>query len=409
MRRAPRFAAASASSTALLLALATPALADTFGGFSSRDRSYLVNQDKVCAPLAVDAAAARGVPVCEKAAADRLAQLAFKSAEAQRGAKATFSASASGRTLIVTRSGGGEVVRWDAMDPIAKVVDVYADHEERVAVLYQVRRLGRDMIDVVAFELRRSGKGPAPAPGGEGKPGTAPGGEGQPPGGTPSGTPGSAPVSAPVAPADPAVDKAAAAARKAKGKAGLVAWQRVLELSPQHAEAHYRRAALALAARDKPAALASMEALAASTQPDAVEWRVAARFDAAFASLRADPSFRKSVGLDRPAQQPYEKVMGLGGVWEQSGTSCDSPTVAMTFTRDKKFRLQVKSVCEGMVANARFAGTWRVEGAGVALVLPNRDANDDVVPCTFERSSDEEALRCPLDEDLQILVLPARR
>ncbi len=414
MRRAPRFAAIRASSSALLLALlcasASPALADTFGGFSSKDRSYLVNQDKVCAPLAVEAAAAKGAPACDKAAADRLAQLAFKPAEVQRGPKATFSASASGRSLIVARVGGGEVVRWESMDPIGKVLEVHADHEERVAVLYQVRRMGRDMTDVVAFELRKSGRGqqpgqPGTAPGGAppegGKPGTAPGGA--------AGTPG-APGASPNAPvADPAVDKAAAAARKAKGKAALAAWQRVLELSPQHAEAHYRRAALSLAAKDKAAALAALEALASSTAADASEWRVAARFDAAFASLRADAGFRKSVGLDRPSKDPYEKTMGTGGVWEQSGTSCDSPTVAMTFTRDRKFRLNVKSVCEGMVANAKFAGTWRVEGAGLALVLPNRDADADVVRCTFEPAADEEALRCPLEEDLQILVLPARR
>jgi hypothetical protein len=66
-----------------------------------------------------------------------------------------------------------------------------------------------------------------------------------------------------------------------------------------------------------------------------------------------------------------------------------------------------------MVNNARFAGTWRAEdgpgGAGVALVMPNRDANADVVRCVFEAAGDEEALRCPLDEDLQLRVLPARR
>lgn len=378
------------------LALPRLAAADTFGGFSAIDRSYLVNQDKVCAPLAVTAQVATGLPRCEKAAADRLAQLGFKAGTEQRGPKATFAATASARSLVVTRNGGGEVVRWESMDPIGKIVEVYADHEDRVAVLYQVRRLGRDMTDVVAFELRGS-KAASPA---------NPTGPAGPTDGKPAPPAPPAPIAAPE---DPAVAKAVAAARKAKGKAAPSAWQAVLARSPQHAEALFRRAALALAAKDKAGALAALAALAASTQADAVEWRVAARFDPAFASLRADADFRRAVGLDRPSADPYEKAMGTGGVWEQSGTSCDSPTVAMTFSRDRKFRLTVKSVCEGMVSNAKFAGTWRVDGAGLALVLPNRGAADEVVRCTFEPAADEEALRCPLDEDLQIRVLPARR
>lgn len=397
MRRAPVIAAAISSLTA---AFTAQAAADTFGGFSSLDRAYLVNQDRVCAPLAVAAAAATGVPRCEKAAADRLAQLSFKPGTVQRGPKATFAATATGRTLILSRVGGGEVVRWEALDPIGKVLEVHADHDERVAVVYQVRRLGRDMTDVVAFELRSTGKGAKPGsspdvgkPGGPTTPGTSPGG---------------APASPPVAaPANPELEKAVTAARKATGKASAAAWQRVLELSVGHPEALFRLATLA--GKDRAGALARLDQLAASTHPEAIEWRVAARLDRAFASLRADPGFRKAVGLDRPAEHPYEKIMGTGGVWEQSGTSCDSPTVAMTFSRDRKFRLNVKSTCEGMVANAKFAGTWRVEGPGLALVLHNQGGQDDVVACTFERVSDEEALRCPLDQDLQIFVLPARR
>lgn len=394
MRRAPHLAA-----TVATLLVAGPAAADTFGGFSSVNRSYLVNQDKVCGPLAVEAAKASGPPRCEKVAADRLAAMSFKPANLERGPKATFAATATGNELVVSRVAGGEVVRWQSLDPIAKVIDVYADHEERVAVLYQVRRLGRDVTDVVAFDLRGKGastptKDPSKAP------------TGKDPSNDPAKTPD---ATVPVAPADPAVTKAVETARKAKGKAALAAWQRVLAADAQHAEALYRSAALALAARDRAGALASLEKLAASPHAEASEWRVAARFDAAFASLRADASFRRAVGLDRPAADPYEKVMGAGGVWEQSGTACDAPTVAMTFTRDKKFRLTVKSTCEGMVSNAKFAGTWKLEGQGVSLVMPNRDAKADVVRCAFEPAGDEEALRCPLDEDLQLRVLPARR
>jgi hypothetical protein len=187
------------------------------------------------------------------------------------------------------------------------------------------------------------------------------------------------------------------------------AWLLVLRQSADHAEALFRSAAAALAAHKREQALAWLAKLGASSAPDAIEWMVAARFDPAFAALRADAEFRRHVGLDRKPQHPYEKAMGVGGVWEQAGTSCDAPTVALTLGRDKKFRLTVRSVCEGMVNQSKFAGTWHVEGKGLALVLPNRGADADVVPCAFEPVGDEEALRCPLDRDLQIVVLPARR
>ena len=61
-----------------LLLVATPAAADTCGGCSGGDRPYLVNQDKVCAPLEVKDAAAVGVPKCEKAATDVGAHLDVK-------------------------------------------------------------------------------------------------------------------------------------------------------------------------------------------------------------------------------------------------------------------------------------------------------------------------------------------
>ncbi|MEZ4359015.1 MAG: hypothetical protein R3B48_02465 [Kofleriaceae bacterium] len=397
-----------------ILALPLPALADTFGGFSSVDASYLVNQDRVCQPLVAEAGVARGAPSCAQAAADRLAHLAFKPGAPQRGAKATFSASARGNALVLSRVGGGEVARWESFDPISRVVEVFADHEDRVAVTYLVRRAGREVTSVLAFDLRKPAAPVAGAPGtrpGAGEPGTStarPGGAA--PTGAPVGASGPQPGATAPAPAvDPALERAVVAARKQKGARARKAWQAVLTLAPDHAEGLVRSAAAALAARQRAQALELLDKLAASTRADAIEWRVAARFDPAFASVRGDPAFRKSVGLDRPATTPYEKAMGLGGTWEQSGTSCDSPTVALTFTREKTFRLQVRSVCEGMVNQSKFAGRWKEEGDGLLLILPNRGREDDQVRCRFEPKGDEEALRCPLDVDLQLVVLPARR
>src|SRR5688572_24599845 len=81
---------------ALLLLIPSLASADTFGGFSGVDRPYLVNQDKVCAPLEVKSAAATGAPKCEKATADIIARLSFKDPIIQSGTKAAFGATASG-------------------------------------------------------------------------------------------------------------------------------------------------------------------------------------------------------------------------------------------------------------------------------------------------------------------------
>lgn len=363
------------------------AVADTFGGFSSVEPSYLVNQDRVCALVPVRDGAASGAARCERKPADRLAQLAFRAATSQRGPKALFSARAEGNELSVLRAGGGQAVRWQALDPIAKIVEVYAEHEDRVAVAFSVRRGGRELVDVIAFDLRTAAPANPPGPGPD-KPSADP---------------------PPLAkPSSPALDQAVTAARKARGKAALAAWQKVLELDAGHAEALFRQA-VALAAKDRAGALAALATLASSRAPDAIEYLVASRLDPAFAALRADATFRKTVGLDRKAVHPYEKAMGFGGTWEQAGTSCDTPKVELVLGRDKKFRLTVRTVCSGMVHQSKFAGTWAIASDGVALTLPNRGAAADVVACTFEPSGDEEALACPLDDDLRIFVLPVRR
>lgn len=361
------------------------AAADTFGGFSSVEPSYLVNQDKVCALVPVRDGAASQAARCERKPADRLAQLAFRAATAQRGPKALFSARAEGNELSVLRAGGGLAVRWQGLDPIAKIVEVYAEHDDRVAVAFSVRRGGRELVDVIAFDLRAAAPTSPPGPGPD-KPSDPP----------------------PAATSSPALVQAVTAARKARGKAALAAWRKVLELDAGHAEALFRQA-VALAAKDRAGALAALTSLASSRDPEAIEYLVTARLDPAFAAMRADATFRKTVGLDRKAVHPYEKAMGFGGAWEQAGTSCDAPKVLLALGRDKKFRLTVRSVCSGMVHQSKFAGTWAIAGDGVALTLPNRGVAADVVACTFEPAGDEEALACPLDDDLRIFVLPVRR
>lgn len=392
----------SALALAVTWLAAAPAFADRFGGFSGVDRPYLVNQDKVCAPLSVERGQATGTPTCQRASADVVAQLSFKEPVVQRGLEVTFAASASGRTLTVSRTSGEALVVWQAPDTVGKVVEVYASqYQDRVAVAYTVRRLGKEVTDVVAFELvKTTGRGPlgvSPAPGGP----TTPVGVSPAPGGPPS----------PVV--DPGIEKAVVAARKAgRAKAGA-AWKAVLALDPDHAEARYRLAAIDVEARRVAGAIAQLGALAASARGDAVEWLVEARYDKAFAGLRADPSFRAAVGLDRPARTPYERLMGFGGRWEQAGTSCEAPEVRLTTKRDRSFQLRVKSACRGQVFDLPFRGTWSMRDDGIVLSLPpaggQKASRRDEAPCTFEAQGDEDALHCVLDRDLEFVVLPTRR
>jgi hypothetical protein len=386
-------------SAAVLVLLAGSAHADTFGGFSAVDRPYLVNQDRVCTPLPVANGAATGLPACTKAAADTLAKLDVKAPVVQGGATATFSAAASGRTLTVKRASGDVAVAWDAPDPIGKVVEVYTGHDEdRVAVAYTTRRAGREFTEVVAFDLLERGKPIIGriVPDGIG----TTGGSGVQP-----------PIIAP--PADPAVTKAVAEARKASAAKAAAAWQAVLALDADQSEAHYALAQLAGKAKKPDEALGQLAVLAASKRPDAIEFLVDARFDNAFAQLRANAVFRLATGLDRKAGTGYERFMGFGGQWEQTGTQCDKAEVHLVALRDRTFKLRVKTACEGKVFNLPFHGTWRVASTGIILTLPppsgKAATEEDEAPCTFEAAGDEDSLHCVVGKDLDFIVLPTRR
>jgi hypothetical protein len=408
------------------LALArAPARADTFSGFSGVDRPYLVNQDRVCQPLTVAGNAATGVPRCEKVTADVIARLSIKPPLIQSGAKASFTAQATGRTIALSRKSGGALLTWDAPDPVVRIVDVYASqYEDRVAIAYIVRRAGKEVTDVVAFDLGQnqtavtppSGSATPPAGAGSGAPGPGPTSVTAriiQPGQTPPPDTALAPAPAPAEPPpDPKLAKAIADARAAPRAKALAAWTAVLALDAGHPEALFRVAAVQLAAHHTAQAFEALHALAASPHADAVEWRVEARFEPAFAALRADPKFRAAVGLDQKPATPYERLMGFGGQWEQTGTSCDRPEVRFTVTRDRKFRLRVKTSCEGSVYDTPFSGTWRIDGQRIVLGLPNSGratSAADEAACGFETAGDEDALRCALGHDIEFVVLPTRR
>lgn len=365
----------------VLLLVATPALADSFGGFSGVDRPYLVSPDRVCAPLAVNDKVATGVPSCEQGTTEVIAHLDIKAP-----ARGDYKASAAGTKLTVTNKAGDAVVTWTAPDPIGKVSDVFVSkYEDRVAVVYTTRRLGKEVTDVVAFELVKTTGRTEPVQKPVEQMVTPP------------------TVQAP--PEDPKVTKAVDSARKIKTKA---AWTSVLAIDPDNSEARYRLAVLA-----GKAGLADLQTLAKSKRPDAIEWLVEARFDPAFASLRGDKAFRDAVGLDRPPGTMYEHAMGFGGQWEQTGTSCDKAEVHLTLRRDRNFKLRVKTTCEGQGFDLPFQGTWRVAPDGIVLSLPPAKGKaasaKDEAPCRLEKAGEEDSLHCDLGNDIDFSVLPTRR
>jgi hypothetical protein len=385
----------------LISIAAVPAAADTFGGFSGVDKPYLVNSDRVCRPLRVEGGAAKGAPACEKAAADIIARLSIKDPIAQSGPKATFGATASGRTLTVTRKSSGDpVLTWTTMDPIGKIVEVYASqYEDRVAVAYTARVMGKEQTLIIGFDLLKPGSLPVKDPGPKDptKPGDDPNAPKDPNTG--------------VAPEDPKVLKAVAAARKAAKARALGEWQKVLAIDPAHSETLMRIAAIQVGAKQPGEAIRTLETLARSSKPDAIEWLIEARFDAAFSSLRADPKFRKATGLDKKPTSTYERVMIFGGAWEQNGTSCDKAEVRMKIARDRNFKLNVKTNCSGSIMDLPFKGKWRVEPNGITLILPNRGKATaaDEAPCRFEPVGDEDSLHCDLGRGIDFVVLPTRR
>jgi len=378
-----------------ILALGGTAAADTFGGFSSIDAPYLVNQDRLCAPLEVVNGKATGMPKCEKAAADDIAKATIKPGVVQSGPKATYAASAAGSTLTITKEGSA-VVTWKSPDPIGKVGDVLASpYEDRVAVTYTTRAMGKETASVIAFVLVKT--------------------TGRDPSATPPTKPTTTTVAAPVATPkeDPAVTKAVATARKADKKKALAAWQAVQALDADHSEARYQIAAFQAGAKHPADAIVALDQLAKSSRGDAIEWLVEARFDPVFAAMRADAKYRAAVGLDRPAATPYERLMGFGGQWEQTGTSCDTPEIRLIVKRDRSVKLNVKSSCNGQVYDIPFKGTWELEDADhITLIMPTKGqaaSAKDEAPCVLKKHGEEDQLHCAVGKDLEFDVLPTRR
>jgi hypothetical protein len=394
----------SLASVLVVLCLAPgAALAGPFGGFSSDGSRYLVDRDRVCQPVT----GARGAPRCEKKGADEVARLGFRKGAVQRGASARVAAQVSGTRLVV-RSADGKTVRadWDSGNPVGAVSAVYlSENGKLVAVEYDARLSGRSSAQVIVLTLAGTPPTGTP-PTGTPPTGTPPSGAGTPSTGTPAKPGGQNP-----GPTDPPAlaGQLRAADReldRKKWKKAEEEYRRALATAPGHPVAQYGLAA-ALAGQKRTAdAIAALVELAGSTHPHAPRWLVEARLGSHFTKLQSEAGFRRAVGIDRDPQRPptpYERLVGLGGHWEQTGTACQQPTVDLRLDRkSEKFQLSIRNRCQGEDETTRLAGSWEADGSGVLrLRFPNVDGPEEALECQLGASPDrsgEDVLSCTLDE-----------
>lgn len=375
--------------------------AGLFGGFA-KDGRYLRLRDQVCEPVVKK----DDSPSCQTADAAAIAGLNLSKGKLQQGVTAKVEVKKLGTTLeVMGREAGESLFVWDSGGVIGGLGEVYLDEQgKHVAIEYRSRFGGRTVEELVVVRLANALTPSLPP--------TPPKPDDPPP------VPGPIPIAGAQS---PAFNKAMALATKwekrGKHKQAIVAFKEALAAAPKHPEVLYRLARSQMARKDKKGALASLQALSTSTHPELGRWRVEARFDKSFKSLRLDPVFRSAVGIDRAAGQDltsYERFVGVGGRWEQAAIPCEQAEVDLKLKRgnSRPFNLVIRSKCQGSTETTRLDGNWSVGGAdALRLKFPNTDSDDENLMCQIELCSDssgEDCLRCKWDSD-EILFRTVRR
>jgi hypothetical protein len=387
-----------AALAAIAVAVPGVALAGPFGGFAP-DGRYLAGGDRLCEPVEAE----RAQPRCAAVSAADVAKLRLERPAPERGARARIAATARG-TSVRLAPASGEPRTWDAGVPVGRVVATYLNKAgTTAAVEYESRFGGRLVIEVIgvrvpsprATNAKPAAEGPAPP------------------------TPSSAPTLAEKeqkALAEALARGARELGRKRHARAVAAAGE-ALAIWDESGGALYLLAAAEMGRKKREEALAALERLATSSDPEAPEHRVEARTAKAFAPLRADPRFRRAVGITPDPKRPptaYERAMGLGGVWEQRLIACEQPEVKLRLRRPgRKFILRIKGRCGGPAETTFLDGIWATKGSDVLhLTFPNRGADDEGLRCAIERcrdSSGEDCVRCRVDEELEFLLRVIRR
>jgi hypothetical protein len=80
--------------------------------------------------------------------------------------------------------------------------------------------------------------------------------------------------------------------------------------------------------------------------------------------------------------------------------------------KSDRFKLTIRTRCQGEDETTRLAGTWRAEGvAALRLSFPNVDGPEEQLQCQLAAASDrsgEDTLSCTLEE-LQMKLRVVRR
>lgn len=387
----------------LLLVLPGVAEAGLFGGFAS-DGRYRRGSDQLCKPVSTKL----GAPSCQKKTLAQLSKLKLSKGEQQIGSSQRVSAKKRASKIQVLDAESAVLFTWDSGQILGDIGAVYLHKSGRwVAIEFATRFGGRQVEDLVVVQLSTAvatGSSNSSA----GSPATAP----------------TKPVThaKPIAQDPPAfaaaMKSAAQWARRRKHARASEAYREALAQVPEHPEALYRLARSLMASNNKSEAVAVLARIRHSKHASAMQWRVEARFDLIFKSMRADSGFRKAVGIERGADDPpslYERLVALGGRWEQERMPCEQPQVNLDLRRDSKrrFDLVIRSKCQGVRETTRLDGWWVTKGtSGLDLSFPNTDSADEDLSCRLELCSDdsgEDCLRCQLDQEIEFLLRVVRR
>lgn len=394
--------------SSLCLAVPGVALADTFGGFTARGGKFM-QSGQVCSPVRGDFDTPKCVAPSGKPA--------FALGLEQVGDKKLVEVRKKGTKLeVLAMDDGRRLFLWDSGEILTGVGKVYVDSTGCfVAVEYSLRLGGKTVSRSVVIALKKALQvGPQTMP--------STGDPAQPNLGKPGDT-GPTLVSAPVVvdlPPDflKAMKSGVKWAARRKHSKAIASFNDALKLVPNQPEALYRLARSQYASKDSVATQKTLLKLSANKGQEGIKWRVEARFDKVFKALRPDPAFRKAVGIDRvPGEKisTYERLVSLGGKWEQEAMNCEQPRVNLSLLRNKKrrFDLVIRSECQGNRETTRLDGSWLASQEGkLQLRFPNTGANDEGLICNVEVCSDasgEDCLRCKPEPDLEFLLRVVRR
>ena len=217
--------------------------------------------------------------------------------------------------------------------------------------------------------------------------------------------------------------RAAKLLKKAMRRLKARRWKEAKKVLEQHLSIKQTPQALFFMAKvflkmgNEKGALEQLVTLSHDRSEEGAFWRVEARQAREFAPMRSNAEFRAAVGIDRSNGREltaYERVVGFGGTWEQTGVSCEAPEVSLSLSRKPKqvFRMAIRTTCGGTTDTTRLSGKWQTQGgATLSLVFPNVSDDDDVLECKILscESSSEDCVHCQPDPELNMVLRVVRR